>query len=263
MKPVLSLLLAIMCSTPVAAQQCGVRDDNATDIVEKHIAAIGGAAAFDSVQSVTREGTQNYFGIVEALRITYEKDKLLRYDAEYNNQKGYWMVSKTEGGEFFPWEGSKPVVFSRAVLAGMQGNIHQRDLLMHYKEDSAEISLLGKDTIRKNLCYKIKFISRKYNAARTYWIDAGSYMLLRMEKYYVLRNKSNDKLKAVDRTDYLDYRSVGNIKLPFAEKFRTYVNKTVVGEKDSQFYKIQINQPVDASLYHINPGATEVTAIEQ
>ena len=68
-------------------------------------------------------------------------------------------------------------------------------------------------------------------------------------------------MKAVDRFDYNDYRQVGNIKLPFAEKFKTYINKVVVGEKESLFSKIEINQPVNPLLYQISPGA-ELTSSE-
>jgi hypothetical protein len=234
---------------------------SAESIVEKYIAAVGGAAAFDSVQSITKEGTQNYFGIVEALKITYEKDKLLRYDAEYNGKQGYWMVSKTEGGEFFPWETQTAVKFSELNLKGLQGNLHPRDPLLNYKSDSSQLTLVGRDTVNKRTCYKIKLASKKAGIIRTYWIDEITSMVLRMEKYYIIRNKSNDKFKACDRFDYSDYRTVGSIKLPFAEKFKTYIHKSLVGEKESQFYKIEINQAVNPSLYHIDQG-TEVTLSE-
>jgi len=234
---------------------------SAESIVEKHIAAVGGTAAFDSVQSLIKEGTQNYFGIVEALKITYQKDKLLRYDAEYNGKQGYWMVSPAEGGEFFPWETQAAVKFSELNLKSLQGNLHPHDPLLNYKADSSQLALAGKDTVNKRVCYKIKLSSKKTNNLRTYWIDETTNMVLRMEKYYLIRNKSNDKFKACDRFDYSDYRDVGNIKLPFAEKFKTYILKSLVGEKESQFYKITINQPVNPALYHITPG-TEITLAE-
>ena len=56
-----------------------INDEAANAVVDKHNAAIGGAAAFDSLQSIVREGIQNYYGTVEALKITFEKNKMLRY----------------------------------------------------------------------------------------------------------------------------------------------------------------------------------------
>lgn len=273
MKKIISFLALILAITKLPAQSPDntfpienvksnsgiISQKDAEGIVERYIIAVGGAAAFDSLQSVIKTGTQNYFGNVESITFTYEKNKLSRLDAEYKGQKGYWMVSKAEGGEYFPWETKKPVKFSKAYLQSLQGNLNPQDILLNYKKDSSELTLMGKDTINQNVCYRIKLISKKRRVVRIYWIDEATYMVQRMEKYYYLRNKSLDKLKAVDRFDFSDYRLVRNIKLAHAEKFKTFINKIVVGEKTTLFSKIEINQAVNPMLYQITPGM-EVTS---
>jgi hypothetical protein len=239
----------------------GINDEVAKAIVDKHNDAVGGAAAFDSFQSVVREGIQNYYGTVETIKITYEKGKLVRHDAEYNGQKGYWMITKKEGGEYFPWESPQPVKFSAAYLRIYQGNLHSRDYLLNYKADSSQLLLLAKDTINGAICSKIQLVTKRTNLNLVYWIDDATFMVLRFEKHYITRNKSSDRFKTIDRFDYSDYRLVGNVKLHFGEKFKTIINKKIVGEKETMFSKIEINQPVNPMLYHINPGI-EVTSSE-
>jgi hypothetical protein len=229
-------------------------------VVENHINAVGGMAAFDAVKSIEKEGTQNYYGNVEALKITFEKDKLLRYDVEYNGKKGYWMVSNTEAGEYFPWENSIAVKHSESTVKSMQGNLQQQDPLMNYKKDSSKLFVIRKDTLNNKICSKILLTTKQGNRMYAYWIDDERFMIIRMERYYTIRNKSNDKLKAVDRIDYSDYRKVGNLMIPFAEKFKTIINKITVGEKVSLFNKIEINKPVNPALYHIDIISEEKAA---
>lgn len=250
----------LLISTATAFAQPAVENETEA-IIEKHILAIGGKENYDSLWSVQKEGSQNYFGKLENIRITFEKGILNRQDIELGEKHGYWMIGINEGGEYFPWETGVPVKFSTEYLKRMQpGNLLPRNALIHYKEDSSSVKLLRKDTIGMRECYVIRVTSFKAGLTANYWIDAENYMLSRMEKYYSLRNRSNDRLRAIDRFDYKNYKKVDGIAFAFTENFTTIINGKNVGTKETFYSKIEINKPVNPALYSTGQKAELVSS---
>ena len=222
----------------------------AEDIIDKYIDALGGKDRLDAIRSLCFEGSQDYYGKAELIKVTLERGKLKRFDIEVNGMKGYWMVTETKAGEYYPWKKKDKVAFPDSLVKSLQGNLDISDRLVNYKNNGGNIKLIRKDSIDNVECYKI-LLTAKTGRSWLYWLDAATYLVMQVEKPYSFTTSTNERFLAQDITSYKNYRSVDGIMFAYTEQTRTLINKKEVAIKATYYNNIEINKPVDPRLYEL------------
>jgi outer membrane lipoprotein-sorting protein len=197
-----ALALAVVVAVPASAQ-------TADDIIAKSQEAQGGLAKLKAVQSVRMTGKMTVGPGIEApVVLEMKRPKSMRLDLSiqgmtitqaYDGAAG-WMINPMSGRtdpELLPSEVTKLV----EEQADMDGP------LMDYKAKGSTVEFLGKDKAEGTDCYKLK-LTLKNGDVRTFYVDADSYLLVRLE--------SKTKVRDTDQlgdTIVGDYKEVGGIMM--------------------------------------------------
>lgn len=217
MKKVLLPLMLIFSAATAMAQ-------TADEIIDKHIAAIGGKDNWLKVKSIQMEGTVNVMGRDVNVKITNVHNVGSRQDISLAGMNGYIIMTPVAGWSFLPFQGqTKPEPMpADAVKAGMdeldiQGN------LLNYQSKGHTVQYLGTEDVEGTECHKLK-VNRKNSGEQTIYIDPETFYIIRVS------NKMNMNGQEIEsKVDMSDYREVNGIKVPFSlsQAFGTLVLSTI------------------------------------
>ena len=217
------------------------------EIVEKHLAAIGGRAALAKVTSRITSGritvttpVGDLSGPVEVLNrapnrvrtfltldlTAFGGDKMV-YDERFDGSAGY-LINTVEG--------------NRELTGNQLHNLRNDTFptpLLDYKASGVTLELAGREKVGDRDAFVLTLTPKLGPAWRRY-IDAESFLEIRQ-----VVTTEDPNAGAFELTiDLLDFREVDGIKLPFQIKATSAVqNFTVIVAKVSH------NQAVDAALF--------------
>jgi len=197
-----ALALVVVVSTAAFAQ-------TADEIIAKSQEAQGGLAKLKAVQSVRMTGKMTVGPGIEApVVLEMKRPKSLRLDLSiqgmtitqaYDGKSG-WMINPLSGRtdpELLPEETIK-LVDEQADMDGP---------LMDYKAKGSTVEYLGKDKADGADCFKLK-LTLKSGDIRTFYIDADSYLLVKLESKTTVRGTEQ-----VGDTIVGDYKDVGGVMM--------------------------------------------------
>ncbi|QGW27792.1 hypothetical protein [Phnomibacter ginsenosidimutans] len=228
MKKVLLPLMLIFSAVTAMAQ-------SADEIIDKHIAAIGGKEKWLKVKSVQMEGTLNIQGRDIGVKLTGVHNIGSRQDISVAGMTGYIISTPTAGWQYMPFQGqTKPEPLpADAVKAGLD-DLDLQGNLIDYKAKGHTIEYLGTEDIEGTECHKLK-VTRKNSGDQTVFIDA--------ETFYVIRTSTKINMNGQEvesKVDMSDYRDVNGIKLAFS---LTQSIGTVV------MTSVKVNESVDEKIF--------------
>ncbi|MCU0335633.1 MAG: hypothetical protein MUF62_11440 [Chitinophagaceae bacterium] len=212
----------------------------ADEIVEKHLAAIGGKDAWRKVSSVVMEGSMNVMGRDVLVKITQIHNKGSRQDLNVAGMTGYMFSTPTSGWVFMPFQGQqKPEPMTPEDLKESIDDLDVQGNLLDYKQKGHSVEYLGMEDVEGTECYKLKVTTKNGNES-TLFIDPANH--------YIIRSVSKRKAMGQEmevKTDLSDYRDVNGVKVPFSvtQPFGTVVFSTV-----------KINEAVDEKLFAAPSG---------
>ena len=207
--------VAVMFSVPALAQ-------TADEIVEKHIAASGGRAAYAKITSRTAAGTisvttpiGDLSGDIEVYSKKPNKSRTL-IKLDLSAVGAGQMVSDqrfdgTTGYVMDTLQGNRTVEGSQ--LDAMRNGSFPSPLLT-YKEMGATMALGDRQKIGGKDAYVIKMTPKAGPSTRLF-IDAESFMLVRTAVTLNVPQLGGDIEQVVD---FSDFRDVDGIKIPFVTK---------------------------------------------
>lgn len=225
-----------------------VQAQTADEIVSQYEKAMGGKEKLKTLQSVYMEGVsagQNGNEIIS--KQTRVNEKLLRTEINFGmgsfamiltDQAG-WMSNPRNGGAFEAMPADR--------VKSAQQELDLQGPLVDYAAKGHTVALEGKESISGKDAYKLK-LTLKSGEVITYYIDAATHLIVRdVRKAGAMmggaRRGGNTGAAPEVTTDYSDYRptSAGFI-FPFTVKRNGMGGETI-------YEKIEVNIPVDASLY--------------
>jgi len=168
----LSAVLLLLVASP------RVRAQTAEEVVNKHIAAMGGKDKLLSLQSIYMEMTAVMGNGTEVSTKTYKvKDKLYRQEISFGMGNIVIIVTPTKAWASNPRNGGEFKPLPDEQLKALQG---QMDLtpLVDYAAKGSKVELTGKDTVGGKECYMLK-LTPASGAEITYSLDVQSYYVLR------------------------------------------------------------------------------------
>lgn len=231
MRHFLSILLALL---PFAALQAQTADE----IIDRHLAAIGGADNWKKVNSLVTTGRINVEGAEVDIVLTSVHNKAQRQDIAVLGISGYSIVTQDAGWYYFPFQGqAKPEAMSREQLEANKEGLDLQGDFVDYKAKGHAIEYKGLETLEGRSCHKL-VLTRKSGSAKTIYIDAATNLVTRT----VSTKRLNGKEEAVV-VNFSDYRQLPEgIVLPM--RFNAGVGiLNVVGIKVNESLKEDVFKP--------------------
>jgi hypothetical protein len=205
------------------------------DVINKHIAALGGKENLIKIQNVVMEGSLNIQGAEIALTLTQVNNKLARQDINAMGMHGFDMMTDKEGWQYMPFQGmQKPEPKTADDVKESQSDLDIAGPLVDYAAKGHKVELLGKEDVDGTGCYKIKAMLAG-GKEMTFFIDPATSMIIRTKS----KAKSNGK-EVEMQTDLADYKLVEGVKMPYSitQQFGTVLISS-----------IQVNQTIPESAY--------------
>jgi hypothetical protein len=205
------------------------------DVINKHVAALGGNENLNKIQNVVMEGSLNIQGTEISLNLTQVHNKLNRQDITAMGMRGFDMMTATEGWQYMPFQGmQKPEPKTADEVKKSQSDLDIAGPLVDYAAKGHKVELLGKEDVEGTECYKIKAILASGKEI-TFFIDPASSM--------IIRTKETRKFNGQDtelQTDFSDYKAVEGVKMPYSitQQFGTVLISS-----------IKVNQTIPESAF--------------
>ena len=241
----LPVLLVAVLSAAAGAQ-------TVDDVIARNVQAHGGLEKLKSIQSLrlTAKFSQGSFRAdfrqenkrADKVREEFIIQGLAQVQA-YDGRAG-WQISPFGGRkdpELLSQDDSKSLI----VDADIDGP------LLNYKEKGHKAELVGHDSVEGTDCYKIK-LSMKNGDVRYYYLDADSYLELKLEIQTTIRGALQES-----ELYYGDYEQVNGIYYPFAVE---QAQKGSSSRAQLTVQKIEQNVPLDDAHFTMPVSKPEAKA---
>ncbi len=203
------------------------------EIINKHIAAMGGKEKMISLKTVKMTGTATSSQGPE-ISYTFIKKHLtgLRIDNSANGAKSWSVVTLKNGWAQGPGQTS-PQKMQEAGLRFALTHIDLQGPFLNYKEKGSKIELAGKEKINGTECYNLKVINKSGDVLN-YFVDTKSYRIIK-------------KTLKEGFTIYADYKqNADGFWFAYTELSRNGGKKTIS--------KIETNISVDNKIFEVDEG---------
>ncbi len=220
----------------LAAGMTSAMAQNGDEIISKHIDAIGGEANWAKITSMKMVGTMKVQGMELGMTQTTVHNKAMRTDISVMGSEGYMIATTTEGWMYMPMQGvSKATPIPAEQLKMMKDKLSVRANMLADKSTIAKAELLGKDTVNKVPCYKVKVTDKDGNMQTAYF-DASTYYMVRVEA-----KASPD---AGDQEVNIDFSN-------FQKTPEGVVLAMTMGspQGDITFKTVELNKPIDEKIF--------------
>ncbi len=211
------------------------------DIINKYIDGRGGKDKLSAIKSVYMEGSREMMGSEVAVKVTIVQGKLFRNDFEFGGNKGYMIVTPTEGWSLIPMRSQNVEIISADRLKNMQGQLDIAGPLVDYIAKGNKAELQEKEIIDGKEAYKIK-ITLSTGTEIFFFIDKDTYLLIQSKQMSpAMGNNTPQEIV----TNYSDYKSFDGIMFP-----QTIANPgSGVTGGSTTFDTIVINKIIDECQY--------------
>lgn len=181
------------------------------DVINKHIAALGGKENLSKLQNVITEGSLSVQGVEIGVTLTLVNNKLARQDISVNGMTGFDMLTDKEGWTYMPFNGmQKPEPKTADDVKEGLSDLDIAGPLVDYAAKGNKVELLGKEDVDGTECFKLK-VTLASGKDETYFIDPATNMIIRTKKM----QKANGQETEV-QSDFSDYRDVEGVKMPYS-----------------------------------------------
>jgi hypothetical protein len=220
------------------------------EIINKYIDTRGGKEKLNAITSLYMEGARQMMGNEVPVKVTIVQGKLFRNDFEFGGSSGYTIVTPGEGWSLIPMRSPTPEPIPADRLKLMQAQLDIAGPLVDYASKGNKAELLGKETIDGKDAYKVK-LTTGTGKEINYFIDTKTNLVIQIRQMAGAMGGQRGSANAQEKeviTDFSDYSAVDGILFPHT------VSNPGSGPMggSTTFDKIELNKPVDESLY--KPG---------
>jgi hypothetical protein len=240
--PFLTCLLSLAAVTATAAAPANL---SVEQIVEKNIAARGGLAAWNAVHTLTTEGQLDAGGKPPHQLPYVMKQKRphkTRLEILFKDQTSVQVYDGSQGWKVRPFlnrDDAEPLTPAEAKIAAAAEELDGP--LVDYAAKGTRIALAGTEAVEGHPAYKLK-LALKNGAQRNLWIDAGSFLEVKMDGE---PRKLDAKLHNV-AIYFRDYRPEHGLNIPHRQ------DTVVEGVKEPYkmtVTKLAVNEAMDDALF--------------
>lgn len=216
------------------------------EVIDKHIAALGGMDKLRQMKSVYMEGVSVMQNGNEITSKMWKVDKqLLRREINFGMGSAVTVVTDKEGWSSNPRNGNKFEPLPQEAVQMQQAELDCAGPLVDYKAKGHTAELLGKEDFEGTECYKVK-LTLKTGRDITYFLDTKTFYILAMRTkggMGGMRRQGGAGGDTEVTVKYSDYKKT-------ADGFLFAHAMTVGGMGAATNYElIEVNKPVDPKLY--------------
>jgi hypothetical protein len=210
----------------------------ADEIINKHIEAIGGKAAWDKINSLYAEISMNQ-GIEIPAKIWTVNEKAFRVEFTVQGMTGIQVVTDKDGWGLMPFMGqTKPEPTPTEQVKAGQSQLDLKGELIDYKAKGSTVEAIGEEDVEGVETYKIK-VTDKDKTETTYYIDKETYYIVKSESKVMLQGQEQ-----MSATVYGDYKKVGDVIMAYSMQGGGMGGTMTVK-------KYEINPTVDMSIFEM------------
>jgi hypothetical protein len=238
-------LLAVVL---VLASAQAARAQTADAVIEKSVAAMGGRAAFAKLKSRSMSGAitlgtpvGDVQGTIEIYNAAPNKSRtVIKADLTSIGAGPFVLDQRFDGNVGYSLDSLQG---NREITGNQLDNLRNGSFphgFLNYKDKGIAVSLGAKEKVGDRDAFVVTFEPTTGSAIRQY-IDAETYLPIRTVAKVFVQQLGQD---VEQMTDFLDYRDVDGIKIPFQFKASSAVqNYTVV------VAKVEHNVPIDETTF--------------
>jgi outer membrane lipoprotein-sorting protein len=238
--------MLLLSWTPAASAQ------TADEIIEKHLAAIGGRAALGKLKSRSMTGTitlstpaGEVSGPVEVLAQAPNKSRtLINLDLSALGAGAMTLDQRFDGTSGY----IRDTLRGNRDIAGSQLETMRNgsfpSALLDYKDRGSTIELGGKEKVGDREAY-VLIVKPKAGSPARHFIDASSSLPIKV----VLTVDAPQMGEVEQTTEFSDFREVDGVKVPFTVKVHSPIQNSVV-----TITKVEHNTKIDEALFSKPPG---------
>lgn len=233
MKKILFSVLVVFAAIASLSAQ------TADDVINKYVAAIGGAEKWSKIQSLKVEGQIEVQGIAIPFTMQAVHMKGMRVDAEFQGNVIIDITTPTKGWSQNPLMGKSSLeAITADELKSKLDELDVQDEFVNYKEKGSTVEFLGKEEEEGTSYNKVKLTTKNGNE-KTYYFDLTTNLIYKEET--TIKQQGQEMKQAVK---YLDYKTLENgIKMAF---------KTDMGMMMMVTNKVTINPTIDEAIFSGN-----------
>ena len=219
-----------------------ILSQDADEIVNKYISAIGGLENIQAIKNIKMSGKVTAGGMDIPFTQTCKRPQMVLMESTIQGMTMKQAFDGTQGWTINPFMGKKePDLMSKDAEKAIQRNADFEGQLINYKDKGSKIELIGKEDLEGSQVYNIK-LTDKNNDITNYYIDADSYLVV----------KQNDKLKfdtkEISSESILsNYKQVNGVMFPFSIESKSPDNP--MGNAKIIVESVEINNSVDDSIF--------------
>lgn len=231
-KILLSVLVVFAAIASVSAQ-------TADEVINKYVAAIGGADKWSKIQSLKVEGQIEVQGLAIPFTMQAVHMKGVRVDAEFQGNVIIDITTPTKGWSQNPLMGKTSLeAITADELKTKLDELDVQDEFVNYKEKGSTVEYLGKEEEEGTSYHKVKLTTKNGNE-KTYYFDLTTNLIYKEET--TVKQQGQEMKQSVK---YLDYKTLENgIKMAF---------KSDMGMMMMVTNKVTINPTIDEAIFSGN-----------
>ncbi|MBI5838367.1 MAG: DUF4292 domain-containing protein [Candidatus Eisenbacteria bacterium] len=233
---VLALAAGLLACAAPACLAADAPPDGAT-ILARYAAAMGGAA-WDSLQNMVLHKVLSLQGTNVQVGVTEYRARPNRMYVIQDSPagKGYVGVTGEDAWEYSVQQGSKLLEGQEQADALREAHF---DGLVKWKKGYRLADAAGVDTVGNRPCYKV-VMKPRMGSPETMWFDEETGLLARVEGTY----ESTQLGTTTARTEYSDYRKIGNVMLPHKSITDMRGQRIVI-----TMVEVELNKELDADRF--------------
>jgi hypothetical protein len=241
--PLFTSYLLLLAS--VAATAATPANLSAEQIVEKNIAARGGLAAWHAVQTLTTEGQLDAGG-KPPHQLPYvmkqKRSHKTRLEILFKDQTSLQVFDGSQGWKVRPFlnrDDAEPMTPAETKIAAAAEQLDGP--LIDYAAKGTRIALAGMESVEGHPAYRLE-LTLKNGEERNLWIDAGSFLELKMDG----EPRKLDAKPHNVAIFFRDYKLEHGLNIPHRQ------DTVVEGVKEPYkmtVTKVTVNDPIDDSLF--------------
>jgi hypothetical protein len=216
-----------------------VHAQTADDVVNKHIAAIGGKDVLNKIKSQVVESSINVMGSDLTSTSTLLVGKGFKNVAEFNGQEIVQCITPTGGWMVNPLAGqTDPTPLPADQVKEAQSALEVGGGLLNYKEKGAKIELAGNEKIEGVNAIKLKMTS-KDNKESFYYFDPATY--------YLIKHEATVNANGQDMTMVSTFSNYKKTDIGYVVPFTTVRNQGF--EMTITVNKVEFNKDIDPKIF--------------
>ena len=236
----------VACALAIGVAPCAFGAGlNATQVVERNVAARGGLAAWRAVTSIKLTGQMDAGGTEKArlpFEMTLARPNKSRLELKFQDKPAVQVYDGAQGWKVRPFLNRNEVEDFTPAEAKVAATAGELDgFLIDYARKGYKLESRGSEPVEGKPAYKL-LVTGKSGDQHTVWVDEASFLEVRIDGE---PRKIDGKLHNV-LVYYRDYKTLNGLMFP--QTLETVVDKVAERHKMT-IETVVVNPPVAAALF--------------